>query len=270
MIELTNVALLHPRGDRSLLRDASLTVARGEIALVNATAGQGASRLLAAMMGEVTCTEGTISVLGHDVGKLRRSSLRQLRRHIGVVPQDLCLLEDRSAQLNVIMPLEIDGVPRSVSIGRALDVLGQLELADEAGLPIDALPRSDRQRVAVARALVRQPELILADHPTCHQDGPGTELVCRALDRAAASGASCVVVSRDPLVRIHAEAMGWSQWELADGQLRALRGRDLSEPYEVSIAVDSAAQVRPEAARAPSEPLDNVLPFPAARSAGAR
>src|SRR5205085_2725143 len=83
--------------------------------LVVGAAGVGTSRLVAAALGEVALGAGRIEVLGRDVGKLRRSSLRLLRRRIGIVPQDLCLLEDRSAQLNVALPLEIDGVPRSAS-----------------------------------------------------------------------------------------------------------------------------------------------------------
>ncbi|MEZ4361756.1 MAG: ATP-binding cassette domain-containing protein [Kofleriaceae bacterium] len=268
MIELSSVALLHSRGDRPLLRDASLTVAPGQVALVVAAMGSGTSRVMAALLGEVACESGSISVLGHDVGRLRRSSMRQLRRRIGVVPQDLCLLEDRSAQLNVVMPLEIDGVPRSISIGRAGEVLAELELSDEAALPIDALPRSDRQRVAVARALVRQPELVLADHPTSDQDGPGTALICRAIDRAAAAGAACLMFSRDPMVRIHAEAAGWTQWTLTDGCLH----QETLVPDEVALSVGSSPPVRARSVELEVDPapLTNVLPFPAARSAGAR
>src|SRR6185312_11314549 len=99
-----------------------------------------------------------------------RSSLRTLRRKIGIVPQDLCLLEDRSAQLNVGLPLEIDGVPRAEWILRATDLLSQLALEEVMALPVEMLPQSARQRVAVARALIRKPDVVLADHPTSAQD----------------------------------------------------------------------------------------------------
>ena len=85
------------------------------IELIVGAAGVGTSRLVATVLGEVVASAGRVEVLGRDVGKLRRSSLRLLRRRVGIVPQDLCLLEDRSAQLNVVLPLEIDGIPRSVS-----------------------------------------------------------------------------------------------------------------------------------------------------------
>lgn len=239
MIELTGVALPHPRGGSSLVSDATLAVERGQVVLVVAAAGLGSSRLLAAMLGEADCSAGHICLLGHDVGKLRRASLRKLRRKVGIVPQELCLLEYRSAQLNVVMPLEIDGVPRSASAARAAVVLEALGLAAEAQLPVDALSRSARQRVAVARALIRQPEILLADHPTSDQDAAGAQLVCHALDRAAAAGAACVVFSRDPMLRVHAETRGWGQWLLADGVLRPLHEGATESLEELEISIES-------------------------------
>jgi ABC-type ATPase involved in cell division len=241
MIDLSSVALLHPRGGSSLVSDATLAVGRGQVVLVAAAAGLGSSRLLAALLGEADCAAGTITVLGHDVGKLRRASLRKLRRRIGIVPQELCLLEDRSAQLNVVMPLEIDGVPRSASIGRATEVLDQLALTDEATLPVDVLSRSARQRVAVARALMRRPEVLLADHPTSDQDAAGAALVCLAIDQAAAAGAACLVFSRDPMLRMYAEEKGWGQWVLEGGQLRPLAQHESGESLEeILVTVDSS------------------------------
>ncbi len=170
MIELVDVSLDHPRGGSPLVSAANLKAAPGEVVVVVGAAGVGTSRMVAAALGEVQARAGRIEVLGRDVAKLRRSSLRLLRRRVGIVPQDLCLLEDRSAQLNVALPLEIDGIPRSVSIARATDALGKLGLESEASLPVELLSSAERQRVAVARALVRDPELILADHPTSAQD----------------------------------------------------------------------------------------------------
>ncbi|MBA3821048.1 MAG: ATP-binding cassette domain-containing protein, partial [Deltaproteobacteria bacterium] len=158
MINLVDVGLDHPRGGPALVTGANLSVAAGEVVVIVGAAGVGTSRLVTATLGEAPLASGRIELLGRDVAKLRRSSLRLLRRRIGIVPQDLCLLEDRSAQLNVVMPLEIDGIPRSVSVLRAAEVLAQLGLESEASLPVDCLSASARQRVAVARALVRQPD----------------------------------------------------------------------------------------------------------------
>jgi ABC-type ATPase involved in cell division len=242
MLELADLRLLHPRDGAVLVEHANFGVQRGEVVVIVGAAGVGTSRLVAAALGEATPNEGTISVLGRDVAKLRRSSLRLLRRRVGVVPQDLSLLEDRSAQLNVVLPLEIDGIPRAVSVARAADVLAQMGLEDEASLPVECLSASARQRVAVARALVRVPELILADHPTSMQDAVGTERVCEAFYEAAAQGASIVIFSRDPALRSIAERNRWRQLALVDGRLCplgevALEGRSIDD---VLVGIETA------------------------------
>jgi ABC-type ATPase involved in cell division len=251
--------------------EANMRVTGGERVLIVGAAGVGTSRLVATVLGEVTAAAGRVEVLGHDVGKLRRSSLRLLRRRVGIVPQDLCLLEDRSAQLNVVLPLEIDGIPRSVSTVRAARVLALLGLEAEAALPVGCLSMAARQRVAVARALVREPELLIADHPTSAQDSEGAELVCGAIADAALRGAACLVFARDPALRAIADRGGWRQLALIDGTLRPLAAIDDSAIDEMLASFGSM----PDAAAAPLDaaPLDlqNVLPFPiAARPAGAR
>lgn len=268
-IELVDVRIDHPRGGPPLVTSANLRVEKGEVVVIVGAAGVGTSRIVAATLGEVTPGEGHIEVLGRDVGKLRRSSLRLLRRRVGIVPQDLCLLEDRSAQLNVVLPLEIDGIPRSVSVARAAVVLAQMGLEDEASLPVDCLSASARQRVAVARALVRDPDLIVADHPTSAQDAAGAERVCEAFYEAASRGCSVVVFGRDPALRMIAERNNWRQLALLDGRLLPmgeveLEGRTIEE---ILVGIESAPAPIPIA----DLDLPNLVQFPiAARPAGAR
>ncbi len=265
MIELVDVRLDHPRGGTPLVSEGNLKVGRGEIAMVIGAAGVGTSRMVAAALGEVVANAGRIEVLGHDVAKLRRSSLRRLRRRVGIVPQDLCLLEDRSAQVNVAMPLEIDGIPRSISIVKATEVLMRLGLEDEASLPVDCLSSSARQRVAVARALVREPALVIADHPTSWQDAAGAELVCSALAEIAAEGTAVLAFGRDHALRTIAERRQWRQLALIDGALRPL-GEVLLDGKtidEILVGIETAPT------RPPLESIPNVVPFPlSARTAG--
>jgi cell division transport system ATP-binding protein len=264
---MVDVRLDHPRGGAPLVREANMRVTGGERVLIVGAAGVGTSRLAAAALGEVIPGAGRIEVLGRDVGKLRRSSLRLLRRRIGIVPQDLCLLEDRSAQLNVVLPLEIDGIPRSISIERAARVLALLGLDDEAGVPVGCLAMAARQRVAVARALVREPELLIADHPTSAQDAEGAELVCAAIADAAERGAACLVLGRDPALRAIAERDGWRQLALVHELLRPLSHIELAGAALDDLLVDERSA---PSVVSPPEPLPNVLPFPIARPAGAR
>lgn len=265
MIELVDVRLDHPRGGDPLVSDANLKVTRGEVVVIVGAAGVGTSRLAAAILGEVPTSGGRVEVMGRDVAKLRRASLRLLRRRVGIVPQQLCLLEDRSAQINVAMPLEIDGLPRSMTIVRANEVLAQLDLESEASLPVECLCAAERQRVAVARALVRKPELVVADHPTSLQDTKGAHLVCAALADAAAAGAAVIVLGRDPVVRAIAEARQWRQLAIVDGSLRPLREIDLSGRTIHELLVDMESVAAPVEAAVD----DNVVPFPlSARTAG--
>jgi ABC-type ATPase involved in cell division len=270
LIELVDLRIDHPRGGSPLVTNANLRVHKGEVVVIAGAAGAGTSRLVAATLGEVTPGEGRIDVLGRDVGKLRRSSLRLLRRRVGIVPQDLCLLEDRSAQLNVVLPLEIDGVPRAVSVARAALVLAQMGLEDEASLPVDCLSASARQRVAVARALVRDPELIVADHPTSAQDAAGAELVCEAFYEAASRGCSVLVLGRDPALRVIAERNHWRQLALLDGRLIPMGDVDLEgrSIEEALVGIESApATIQPVA----DPDIPNLVQFPiTARTAGAR
>jgi ABC-type ATPase involved in cell division len=272
VIELVDVCLDHPRGG-ALVSEGNLKVMRGEVVVVVGAAGVGTSRVVAAALGEASARSGRIEVLGRDVGRLRRSSLRLLRRKIGIVPQDLCLLEDRSAQLNVGLPLEIDGVPRSEWVLRATGLLSQLALEEFTDLPVEQLPSSARQRVAVARALIREPELVIADHPTSLQDAAGAELVCDALADAAAAGAAVLAFGRDALLRAHAERRNWRTLCLLDGALVplgeiALDGRSIDE---VLVAMESLPLANPAPAPvdADAEPVPNLVPFPlSARTAG--
>jgi cell division transport system ATP-binding protein len=259
MIELVDVCLDHPRGGSALVTAANLKVGGGEVVVIVGAAGVGTSRVVAAALGEAAMSSGRIEVLGRDVAKLRRASLRLLRRRVGIVPQDLCLLEDRSAQLNVVLPLEIDGIPRSMSVVRATEILERLGLASEASLPVDCLSASARQRVAVARALVRDPELVIADHPTSQQDAEGAELVCAALAGAAAAGAAVMVFGRDPALRTIAERAGWRQLALLDGVLRPLGEIELEGTTieELLVGIESAGTSAPA-----EQPASNLVQFP--------
>ncbi|MGE3453649.1 MAG: ATP-binding cassette domain-containing protein [Kofleriaceae bacterium] len=261
MIELVDVRLDHPRGGPPLVTGANLKVEGGEVVVIVGAAGVGTSRIAAAALGEVPLAEGKIELLGRDVTKLRRSSLRLLRRRIGIVPQDLCLLEDRSVQINTVLPLEIDGIPRSVSRARGDEMLSKLALAGDSELEVHQLSASARQRVAVARALIREPAVVLADHPTSMQDAEGTELVVAALLDAASRGAAIVVCSRDPGLRAIAERRHWRQLALVDGSLRplaevAVDGRSIDD-----ILIDMDSQAMPLHA-VPDPELANIVPFP--------
>lgn len=242
MITLVDVRLDRPRGGEPIVSEANLDVARGEVVMIVGEPGPETSRVVAAALGELSPSAGRIEIMGRDVAKLRRASLRLMRRRIGIVPQELCLLDERTAHDNVIMPLEIDGLPRSTTNARATELLELLGLVDVAMLTVSELTPAQRQRVAVARALVRKPDLVIADHPTSLQDEAGTQIILGAF---AMTGCAVLMFGRDPAVSID---RGWRTFEMTGGALREIVNVRVTEP-------------QPE--------IPNILPFPiSARTAG--
>ena len=133
-------------------------------------------------------------------------------------------------------------------------------------MPVGELAWSSRQRVAVARALVREPEILIADHPTSMQDAEGAELVCAAIANAAATGAACMLLGRDPALREIADREGWRTLGLVAGMLRpldeiALDGRTIEDLLVEQMSAPVPLRPVPPA---PPQPSGNVVPFPIA------
>ncbi|MCE9578202.1 MAG: ATP-binding cassette domain-containing protein [Deltaproteobacteria bacterium] len=271
MIELAGVRLERPRAAASLLTGVDLSVGRGEVVLVSGGAGAGTSTLVAALYGDVAPVEGRVALFGRELGRLRRSSLLALRRRLGVVPQDLQLLPECSALANVVLPLEIDHVPRRDAEARATAALEQVGMSDDALVPVANLSMAARQKVAVARALVRQPSVIVADQPTAHQDADGAERIATALATAADHGAAVLITARDAHLLAAAARRSWRQLMIHGGRLIDVTDV-VSFDVDVDIDVDDNEELVIETTEAPvEEAVPNVIVFPlSARSRGAR
>ena len=158
-----------PPGPDSL-SDVSFEVATGELLIVGGHSGAGKSTLLKLIAAIERPTGGAVLVNGQNVGALERGAIPYLRRNIGLVFQDQKLLFDRSVFDNVMLPLAITGfAPREAArrVRAALDKVGLLPR--EKAMPL-ALSGGEQQRLAIARAVVGRPGLLLADEPTAHLD----------------------------------------------------------------------------------------------------
>ncbi|MDR2637252.1 MAG: ATP-binding cassette domain-containing protein [Zoogloeaceae bacterium] len=169
MIVASHLIKRYPGGFEAI-REASFEIAEGEMALIGGHSGAGKTTLLTLMGAVERPTAGTLIVGGQNIPALKKSALPYLRRNLGLVFQDQKLLFDRSALENVLLPLEIIGLhPREA--GRraraALDKVGLL--AREKAYPI-ALSGGEQQRLAIARAVVNRPSILLADEPTANLD----------------------------------------------------------------------------------------------------
>ncbi|PZN09444.1 MULTISPECIES: cell division ATP-binding protein FtsE [Thermaerobacter] len=169
MIEFINVSKVYPNGVTAL-EDVSLHVERGEFVFLVGPSGAGKSTLVRLIYREETPTQGVVMVDGLNVGRLRRRDVPFLRRQMGVVFQDFKLLPNRTAYENVAFAMFVTGhTPRQIR-RRVPEVLELVGLRDKAGALPSELSGGEQQRVAVARAVVNHPKILLADEPTGNLD----------------------------------------------------------------------------------------------------
>lgn len=178
MVNFSAVAKRYPGGQEAL-RDVTFGVEAGELAFITGRSGAGKSTLLKLIPAIERPTSGSVIVNGQNVGALKRAAIPYLRRNVGLVFQDQKLLYDRSVIDNVMLPLAFSGHgPREAArrARAALDKVGLLPR--EKSNPIQ-LSGGEQQRIAIARAVVNRPALLVADEPTANLDA---ESAARILD----------------------------------------------------------------------------------------
>jgi putative ABC transport system ATP-binding protein len=200
ILELRAVTRVHGSGDTEVqaLRGVSLQVEPGELVAVMGPSGSGKSTLLHLAGGLDTPTSGQVLVEGTDLSTLSRSRLAQVRRRsVGYVFQDFNLVPALTAVENVALPRELDGDSSRVArraAERALEEVAMAELADR--FP-DQMSGGQQQRIAIARALVGDRRLVLADEPTGALDSETGEAVLRLLRGRCDAGAAGVLVTHE-------------------------------------------------------------------------
>jgi putative ABC transport system ATP-binding protein len=186
LVELRSVSKVYREGDRPrvVLRDVDLAVAPGEFVALLGRSGSGKSTLLNLISGIDAPSAGEVAIGGTLItalGERRRTLFR--RRHIGLVFQFFNLVATLTVEENLHLPLELVGRAGAPARARVDALLRQVGLADRAGAFPDRLSGGEQQRVAVARALAHDPELILADEPTGNLDSDSAEQVLGLLAR---------------------------------------------------------------------------------------
>jgi cell division transport system ATP-binding protein len=169
VVALRGVGKTYANG-KVALRDVDLTLGEGEFVFLVGPSGAGKSTLLKLLIRDETPTAGEVVVDGRDLSRVPRRKVPGLRRQIGIVFQDFKLLPTRTVRENVAFALEVTGTPRGrirPAVERALAVVGLSAQADQ--LPV-TLSGGEQQRTAIARALVHEPRMIIADEPTGNLD----------------------------------------------------------------------------------------------------
>jgi putative ABC transport system ATP-binding protein len=200
VLELREVSKVYGAGPAQVcaLTGVSLSVRAGEMVAVMGPSGSGKSTLLTIAGSLEQPTSGTVLVEGDPLSAMSRGDQARMRRQrVGYVFQDFNLLPGLTAEENIALPLELDGTRAKAAAASARRALEQVGLADQAGRYPDELSGGQRQRVAIARVLVGERRLLLADEPTGALDTHTGEAVVRLLRAACGEGAATVLATHD-------------------------------------------------------------------------
>jgi cell division transport system ATP-binding protein len=196
LIQFFNVTKRYPNGIEAL-RDVTVDIQEGEFVFLSGPSGAGKTTFIKLIMLLETASEGQVVIAGRNLDRLKRSSIPLLRRSIGVVWQDFKLLPSRNVFDNVAISLEILGQPRKQIQRRVDQVLEMVGLERYARSMPDWLSGGEKQRAAIARALVNDPPILLADEPTGNLDPDLSVEIMQMLQEVQQQGTTVVVATHD-------------------------------------------------------------------------
>ena len=202
MIETHHLSKLYTRGLYAL-RDLSLTIDKGEFVFLTGPSGAGKSTFLRLLLMQERPSEGEIVVNGHALSQLSRRQIQEYRRTIGFVFQDFKLIPTRTVLENISFVSEVLGVPEAQQRRRAFQVLKWVGLQHRMSAYPHDLSGGEQQRIAIARALMNDPVLLLADEPTGNLDPDLSLEIMNLLREVNAGGTTVLVATHDrELIRL--------------------------------------------------------------------
>ena len=196
IIELSN-ATIYQR-DNIILSDVTFSIEKGEFVYLIGKTGSGKSSLLKTLYAELPSDDGIVKVAGFDLTDITRKEIPYLRRKLGIVFQDFQLLDDRDVEANLEFVLRATGWYDEEQISIRIDeVLDKVGLKDKRKSMPYNLSGGERQGVAIARALLNDPDVILADEPTGNLDPETTLDVLKVLLKIAESGTAVLMATHN-------------------------------------------------------------------------
>ncbi len=221
------------------LADVDLEVPEGANFLLRGDSGSGKTTLLKMIYALEQPDKGYVMVAGRNIFKLRESSIPYLRRHIGFIFQDLRLMENRTLMENVGYPLQLRGVWGQKAKKRVEKACELVNLERRLSCRCRDLSMGERQLSALARALVGEPALLLADEPTAHLDSNGTNHVLNLLTRINNSGTTVILATGDKGVADGFQASHVCRLE--NGRLRSFLREESEESGTAELCGESVS-----------------------------
>ena len=196
MISLEHVSKSYAAGIPAL-NDVNIEIDSGEFVFIVGDSGSGKSTLIKLLLKELNPTEGTISVNGTRLNKIRRRQIPKFRRNIGVVFQDFRLLKDRNVYENIAFAQRVVGESTRNIKKNVPSMLSLVGLAAKYKSYPSQLSGGEQQRVAIARALINQPKILLADEPTGNLDNKNAWEIMKLLEEINSKGTTVLVVTHN-------------------------------------------------------------------------
>ena len=199
VIQLKNVDIFQQK--ILILSDVSFTVNKGEFVYMVGKTGSGKSNLLKLMYGDIVPASGEIEVVGYDMRKIKAKNIQRLRRKLGIVFQDYQLLQDRSVFENLKFVTKVTGwKDKKLRDERIAEVLEMVGLKTKGHKLPHQLSGGEQQRVCIARALINNPEIILADEPTGNLDPESSYDIFNLFKQISEKGTAVLVATHDFLI----------------------------------------------------------------------
>ena len=228
MIRLEHVTKTYPKASRPSLDDVIVNIEKGEFVFFIGPSGSGKSTIIKLLLHEVTPNKGKVVVNERDVTSMRSWRIPAFRRQIGCVFQDFRLLPNRTAYENVAFALEVIGKSKGVARRVVPEVLELVGLGGKEHRYPHELSGGEQQRVAVARAFVNRPLILLADEPTGNLDPDTSIEIMRLLDRINRTGTTVVMATHDDEIvdQMRKRVIELSTGALVRDQSRGVYGSD--------------------------------------------
>jgi cell division transport system ATP-binding protein len=225
MIRFENVSKTYKNGTPALSH-VSVNIEKGEFVFLVGASGSGKTTFLRLLLREETPDQGRILEAGRDIASLPKWRVPYLRRNIGCVFQDFRLLPNKTVYENVAFALEVIGRPTSTVQNQVPQILELVGLGEKGGRLPNELSGGEQQRVAVARAFVNRPLILLADEPTGNLDPTNSETIMALLERINRTGTTVVMATHDQNLvnRMRRRVIELDHGEIVRDQVRGVYG----------------------------------------------